>query len=60
MTDDQREQIGLLKPAKYTESRYSLYDDAALERLQQILLFRKRVREKFNESYCQIIFFMLF
>ena len=33
--------IGLLKPRKYTESGYRLYDDTALERLQQILLFRE-------------------
>ena len=33
--------IGLLKPAKYTESGYRLYDDTAMERLQQILLFRE-------------------
>ena len=33
--------IGLLKPAEYTESGYRLYDDAAIERLQQILLFRE-------------------
>ena len=33
--------IGLLKPVKYTESGYRLYDDTALERLQQILLFRE-------------------
>ena len=33
--------IGLLKPSKYTESGYRLYDDIALERLQQILLFRE-------------------
>ena len=33
--------IGLLKPSKYTESGYRLYDDTALERLQQILLFRE-------------------
>lgn len=33
--------IGLLKPAKVTEAGYRLYDDAALERLQQILLFRE-------------------
>ena len=30
-----------LKPAEYTESGYRLYDDTALERLQQILLFRE-------------------
>lgn len=33
--------IGLLKPHGYTEAGYRLYDDAALERLQQILLFRE-------------------
>ena len=33
--------IGLLKPAEYTESGYRLYDDAALEKLQQILLFKE-------------------
>ena len=33
--------IGLLKPAEYTESGYRLYDDTAMERLQQILLFRE-------------------
>ncbi len=33
--------IGLLKPSKYTESGYRLYDDIALERLQQILLFKE-------------------
>ncbi|MGN0341876.1 MAG: MerR family transcriptional regulator [Roseburia sp.] len=30
--------IGLLKPSEYTESGYRLYDDTALERLQQIEL----------------------
>lgn len=33
--------IGLLKPSDYTESGYRLYDDAAIERLQMILLFRE-------------------
>ena len=33
--------IGLLKPAKVTEAGYRLYDDAALGRLQTILLFRE-------------------
>ena len=32
--------IGLLKPAQITEAGYRLYDDAALGRLQSILLFR--------------------
>ena len=35
------DKIGLLTPDKYTESGYRLYDGAALERLQQILLFRE-------------------
>ncbi len=35
------DQIGLLRPAGYTEAGYRLYDDASLERLQQILLFRE-------------------
>ena len=33
--------IGLLSPAGHTGSGYRLYDDTALERLQQILLFRE-------------------
>ena len=33
--------IGLLKPTEMTESGYRLYDDAALERLYLILLFRE-------------------
>lgn len=32
--------IGLLEPAQITEAGYRLYDDAALGRLQSILLFR--------------------
>ena len=35
------DKIGLLKPAEYTESGYRLYDDTALEMLQQILLFKE-------------------
>lgn len=35
------DKIGLLKPTEYTESGYRLYDDTALELLQQILLFRE-------------------
>ena len=35
------DRIGLLKPSAYTESGYRLYDDTALERLQQILLFKE-------------------
>lgn len=33
--------IGLLPPTEYTEAGYRLYDDMAMERLQQILLFRE-------------------
>ena len=35
------DKIGLLHPVEYTEAGYRLYDDTALERLQQILLFRE-------------------
>nr|MCR5468415.1 MerR family transcriptional regulator [Lachnospiraceae bacterium] len=35
------DKIDLLKPTEYTKSGYRLYDDAALEKLQQILLFRE-------------------
>ena len=35
------DKIGLLKPAEYTESGYRLYDDMAIETLQQILLFKE-------------------
>lgn len=35
------DKIGLLKPTKLTESGYRLYDDEALETLQQILFFKE-------------------
>ena len=35
------DKIGLLEPSGHTESGYRLYDDTALEKLQQILLFRE-------------------
>ncbi len=35
------DRIGLLNPADYTQAGYRLYDDAALEKLQQILLFKE-------------------
>lgn len=35
------DEIGLLHPTEHTEAGYRLYDDAALETLQQILLFRE-------------------
>lgn len=35
------DEIGLLKPTDKSEAEYSLYDDKALENLQQILFFRE-------------------
>ena len=35
------DEIGLLRPTRVTEAGYRLYDDTALERLQQILFFRE-------------------
>lgn len=35
------DKIGLLSPTGYTQAGYRLYDDTALEKLQQILLFRE-------------------
>ncbi len=35
------DEIGLLKPSKLTQSGYRLYDDEALQKLQQILLFKE-------------------
>ncbi len=35
------DRIGLLKPAAYSPAGYRLYDEASLETLQQILLFRE-------------------
>lgn len=35
------DEIGLFKPTKVTASGYRLYDDDALEILQQILFFRE-------------------
>lgn len=35
------DKIGLLKPTGHTQSGYRLYDDTALETLQQILLFKE-------------------
>ncbi|MBR1407570.1 MAG: MerR family transcriptional regulator [Clostridia bacterium] len=35
------DKIGLLHPTEHTVSGYRLYDDTALEKLQQILLFRE-------------------
>ena len=35
------DRIGLLTPAAYTEAGYRMYDEATLERLQHILLFKE-------------------
>lgn len=35
------DEIGLLKPTKLTDSGYRLYDNRALEKLQQIMFFRE-------------------
>lgn len=35
------DEVGLLKPAAVSEAGYRLYDDAALERLQHILMYRE-------------------
>lgn len=35
------DEIGILEPTALTEANYRLYDDKALERLQQILFFRE-------------------
>ena len=35
------DKTGLLSPAGYTDEGYRLYDDAALRKLQQIMLFRE-------------------
>lgn len=35
------DEIGLLKPARLTEAGYRLYDNRALEKLQQIMFFRE-------------------
>lgn len=35
------DEIGLFKPSKVTEAGYRLYDDSALQTLQQILFFRE-------------------
>ncbi len=52
------DKIGLLHPTGYTDAGYRLYDDADLERLQHILLFRelefplKDIREIVNSPDC--------
>ena len=45
--------IGLLPPTGYTEAGYRLYDDTAMERLQQILLF-KELEFSLKEIICII------
>lgn len=35
------DEIGLLKPTEFTDSGYRLYDNKALEKLQEIMFFRE-------------------
>ena len=42
--------IDLLKPTKVTEAGYRLYDDAAIERLYMILLFRELLQKCLNST----------
>ena len=35
------DEIGLLKPSKLTQSGYRLYDEDAMQKLQQILFFKE-------------------
>ena len=35
------DEIGLLKPTELTDAGYRLYDNRALERLQEIMFFRE-------------------
>lgn len=50
------DEIGLLKPSKLTSAKYRLYDDKALQKLQQILFFKelgfklREIKEFFNDS----------
>lgn len=49
------DEIGLLRPTAFSEAGYRLYDDRALETLQQILFFRefeiplKRIRSMMDQ-----------
>ena len=35
------DEIGLLKPTEFSDAGYRLYDDKALERLQEIMFFKE-------------------
>ena len=45
------DEIGLLKPTQKSDAGYRLYDDRALEILQQILFFRDRKSTRLNSSH---------
>ena len=47
------DEIGLLKPTGLTEAGYRLYDDRALEKLQQIMFFRELGIPR-NLSHCRM------
>ncbi|KNY25483.1 MerR family transcriptional regulator [Pseudobacteroides cellulosolvens] len=40
------DEIGILKPTTYNEAGYRIYDDKAMETLQQILFFKEFDKEK--------------
>lgn len=44
------DEIGLLKPTKLTESGYRLYNNKALEQLQEIMFFRELEVKKNTEN----------
>lgn len=45
------DEIGLFRPSKITETGYRMYDDEALEKLQQILFFKELDFISFSNCY---------
>ena len=59
--------IGLLKPTQITEAGYRLYDDAAIEKLYMILVFRElglslkeTAKEQMGQYYSDYAFHQFF
>lgn len=50
------DEIGLLKPTEKSEAGYRLYDDKALERLQQILQMQRKMLVAKKERMERLIF----
>lgn len=53
------DEIGLLKPTKLTESGYRLYNNKALEQLQEIMFFRELwsyVKKKYKLNTTNFLF----